>query len=446
MTLVDLSRVRAALERVDQHLVSGRVTRAAGMTVNATLPGASLGTTCEIEGVGGTKVLAEVVGFEGSNALLMPVGELSGIHEGARVVPLSAVADLPVGDELLGRVVDEYLRPIDGLGPVRTRERVPLRRKPPSAMARGRIATVVETGIRVIDTCLTLGEGQRVGIMAGAGVGKSVFLGALARSARADIVVVGLIGERGREVREFIERDLGAGLKRSVVVVATADAPPLSRVYAADAATAVAEHYRDQGKRVLLLMDSLTRVAMAQREIGLAAGEPPTSKGYPPSVFAALPRLVERAGMGVPGPNRSMGSITAVYTVLVEGDDLSDPVGDAARAALDGHWVLSRKLAGAGHFPAVDVLHSVSRVMTDIVAHEQVELARKTREILSTLVEAAPLVDAGAYVGGTNPRVDAALRLRDGLMTFLRQRPDEVSRRDEALTRLRSSVGEKGTP
>ncbi|MFZ9887236.1 MAG: EscN/YscN/HrcN family type III secretion system ATPase, partial [Myxococcota bacterium] len=282
--------------------------------------------------------------------------------------------------------------------------------------------------------------------MAGAGVGKRVFLGCLARAASADVVVVGLIGERGREVREFIERDLGSGLQRSVVVVATGDSPPLSRVYAADAATAVAEHFRDQGMKVLLLMDSLTRVAMAQREIGLAAGEPPTSKGYPPSVFAHLPRLVERTGMGAPQPGGRAGSITAVYTVLAEGDDMSDPVADAARAALDGHWVLSRRLAGAGHFPAVDVLSSVSRVMTDIVSNPEQELARRAREVLSTLAEAAPLVDAGAYVSGSNPRVDAALRQREPLMTFLRQTPDERTGRGEAIGRLRSALLEKGAP
>jgi flagellum-specific ATP synthase len=445
MSRIDVDTLRSALRRVDPVVVSGRVTRAAGMTVAATLPGASLGTMCEIEGRGGETALAEVVGFEGATVLLMPVGELSGIKEGARVIPLSAVADLPVGDELLGRVVDEHLRPIDGQGAVRCAARAPLRRRPPPAMARARVATVVETGLRVIDSCLTLGEGQRVGILAGAGVGKSVFLGSLARAASADVVVVGLIGERGREVREFIERDLGTGLARSVVVVATGDAPPLSRVYAADAATAVAEHFRDRGMRVLLLMDSLTRVAMAQREIGLAAGEPPTSKGYPPSVFAALPRLVERAGMGVASAGRRAGSITAVYTVLVEGDDLSDPVADAARAALDGHWVLSRKLAGAGHFPAVDVLSSVSRVMTDIVPADQVELARRAREVLATLNEAAPLVDAGAYVAGSNPKVDAALRVRDELLTFLRQRPDERTARGDALGRLRTALLERMT-
>jgi len=304
-------------------------------------------------------------------------------------------------------------------------------------MTRRRISEPMPLGIRAIDTCLTLGEGQRVGVMAGPGVGKSVLLGMVARHAKADVIVVGLVGERGREVREFVERDLGpAGLLRSVVVVGTADEPPVVRVRAAMAATAVAEYFRSQGKKVLLLIDSLSRVAMAQREIGLAAGEPPTSKGYPPSVFAALPKLVERAGN-----DAGKGSITAMYTVLAEGDDLADPVVDAARAALDGHLVLSRKLASAGHFPAIDVLASVSRVMTDVVSPAHRDLAGAAREVLSAYREAADLIEVGAYVAGSNPRVDHALKCVGPLNAFLRQAPDAPTAIGESLTQLKRVLG-----
>jgi flagellum-specific ATP synthase len=305
-------------------------------------------------------------------------------------------------------------------------------------MSRRRITRPLVLGIRSIDSCLTCGEGQRLGIMAGPGIGKSVLLGMLARSADADVIVVGLVGERGREVREFVERDLGKGLSRSVVVVATGDESPLVRVRAGMAATAVAEFFRDQGKRVLLLIDSLSRVAMAQREIGLAAGEPPTSRGYPPSVFAMLPRLVERAGNG-----EGQGSITAMYTVLAEGDDLTDPVVDASRACLDGHIVLSRGLAMAGHFPAVDVLASVSRVMTDVVTPDHRTLARRVREVLSAYKDAADLVEVGAYVSGTNPRVDAALRCISEVNAFLCQEPNERFALAETLTRLRKALDGK---
>jgi flagellum-specific ATP synthase len=356
------------------------------------------------------------------------------------VLPRRSAAELPVGDALLGRVVDASMRPVDG-GPIALLRGVArIHAEPPQAMARRRIHAPLQLGIRAFDTLLTVGEGQRVGIMAGAGVGKSVLLGMLARSTRADVIVVGLVGERGREVREFVERDLGEkGLARAVVVVATSDEPPLVRVRAAMAATAVAEHFRSRGKKVLLLLDSLTRVAMAQREIGLAAGEPPTAKGYPPSVFALLPSLLERAGNDA-GP----GSITALYTVLAEGDDLADPVVDAARSILDGHVVLSRKLAGAGHFPAIDVLASVSRVMSDVVDAGHLAAARAAREILAAHAEAADLIDVGAYVAGSNPLVDRAIRCIGPLRAFLRQGPDEATSLPEALAELRRIV--EGAP
>jgi FliI/YscN family ATPase len=320
--------------------------------------------------------------------------------------------------------------------------KVALRSPPPRAMTRRRITHAMTTGVKAIDACLTLGEGQRICVVAGPGVGKSVLLGMIAKHSDADVTVVALIGERGREVREFVERDLSeAGLKNAVVIVATADESPLVRVQAAHAATAAAEYFRSKGKKVMLLMDSLSRVAMALREIGLAAGEPPTSKGYPPSVFAQLPRLVERAGN-----DEGEGSITALYTVLAEGDDLSDPVVDSARAALDGHWVLSRKLASAGHFPAIDVLASVSRVMSDVVPRKELEVAMLARDVLAAYREAQDLIEVGAYVSGTNPRVDRALRVIQPLRAFLQQPPDVKVERDKTLTQLAQLLDLGGRP
>ncbi|MGC3998668.1 MAG: FliI/YscN family ATPase [Anaeromyxobacter sp.] len=355
MALVDLEALSRTLADADPTPLTGTVIRATGLLVEALLPRVPVGTACEIRSNDGALVQAEVVGFQGGTAQLMPLSEIHGVSEGCDVVPRAAADRIAVGDALLGRVVDASLRPVDG-GPLPIlRNRTALHAVPPPALQRRRVADPISLGIRAIDACLTVGEGQRMAIMAGPGVGKSVLLGMLARSAKADVVVVGLVGERGREVREFIERDLGDGLARSVVVVATSDESPVKRLRAAMSATAAAEHFRAQGKKVLLLVDSLSRVCMAQREIGLAAGEPPTTKGYPPSAFAILPRLVERAGN-----DSGRGSITAFYTVLAEGDDhTGDPIADAARATLDGHIVLSRKLAESGHFPAIDVLASV---------------------------------------------------------------------------------------
>ena len=431
-----LESVKRALEGVEALTLEGRVMRCTSLLVEAALPGVAVGAACEIHVPSGAIVAAQVVGFTGSRALLMPFGDMAGISEGCPVTPMPGGADVPVGDGLLGRVVDGAMNPVDD-GPVPVlRARARLDRSPPPAMKRRRIHGALPLGVKSIDTLLTLGEGQRVGIMAGPGVGKSVLLGMVARHCKADVIIVGLIGERGREVREFVERDLGPeGLARSIVVVATSDEPPLVRLRAAMAATALAEHYRAQGKRVMLLMDSLSRVAMAQREIGLAAGEPPTSKGYPPSVFAMLPRLVERAGN-----DEGQGSITALYTVLAEGDDLSDPVVDCARAALDGHIVLSRKLAGSGHFPAVDVLSSVSRVMTDIVTAPHLQLASAARETLSTYRDSADLVEVGAYVSGSNPRVDRALACIQSLNTFLKQSPTEAFDPAVSLDQLRIAL------
>ncbi|MBI5067658.1 MAG: FliI/YscN family ATPase [Deltaproteobacteria bacterium] len=441
MSLWQPEMVARALAEADPLPLTGSVIRAAGLVIEASLPRVAVGTACEIRATDGALVLAEVVGFFGQTARLMPLSEIHGIGEGCTVIPRASADRIPVGNELLGRVVDASLRPMDG-GPLPIlRQRARLHATPPNAMERRRVTRPLAVGIRSIDAFLTVGEGQRLAILSGPGVGKSVLLGMLARSAEADVVVVGLVGERGREVRDFIERDLGDGLARAVVVVATSDESPLKRVRAAMAATSMAEHFRAQGKRVLLLVDSLSRVAMAQREIGLAAGEPPTTKGYPPSAFALLPRLVERAGN-----DAGQGSITAFYTVLAEQDDQTDPIADAAKATLDGHLVLSRKLAEAGHFPAVDVLASVSRVMTDVVPPEHVALARQGRELLAAYRESADLVEVGAYVAGSNPKVDRALRCLPHLDPFLQQGPAERARLPETMSRLRQVLATSEAP
>jgi flagellum-specific ATP synthase len=431
VSLVSSDAVALALRRTTLH-VDGRVERISGLLVEATLPQVRIGAACAIDSDDGP-VDAEVVGFSGQRALLMPVGDTLGLRESARVRVVGDRVSLRVGDALLGRIVDPMLAPLDGGPPIHGVYDVPLQRNAPSPMTRRRIAQALPTGIRAIDTVLTIGEGQRVGIMAGAGVGKSVLLGMLARSTAADVIVAGFVGERGREVREFVERDLGAeALRRSVLVVATGDQAPLLRVRAATAATAIAEHFRAQGKKVLLLLDSLTRVAMAQREIGLSAGEPPTTKGYPPSVFVQLPKLLERAGN-----DDGQGSITGVYTVLVEGDDLSDPVADSARSILDGHIVLSRRLAGGGHFPAIDVLQSASRVMSDVVDERHLDVARAIRAELAIYQDSADLVEVGAYVRGTNPKLDVAMAHRPELLAFLRQAPAERVAMVDALAQGR---------
>ncbi len=436
MSGLDLEQIGRTLDRAEPVVIQGRIVRASGLVLEASLPRVALGTACEIRDDDGRVVQAEVVGFNGPTALLVPFGEIEGIREGCVVIPRAAAGELSLGDALLGRVVDARMQPLDGGPPMTLPDRGKLSAAPPKAMQRRRIDRPMALGVKVLDACLTLGEGQRVGVMAGPGVGKSVLLGMIARHAKAEVIVCGLIGERGREVREFVERDLGLeGLRRSVVVVATGDEPPLVRVRAGMAATAVAEYFRAKGKRVLLLVDSLSRISMAQREIGLAAGEPPTSKGYPPSVFAALPRLVERAGN-----DSGKGSITALYTVLAEGDDLSDPVTDAARAALDGHIVLSRKLANGGHFPAVDVLASVSRCMSDVTSVAHLEIASVIRDVLSAYREAADLIEVGAYQTGSNPRVDRALQVIGTLNAFLKQTPQEHIALEQTLMQAKVAL------
>jgi flagellum-specific ATP synthase len=432
MSLWNLQDVASALRATDGLKVEGRVVRASGLVIEASLPHASVGDLCTLKLRGGRNMKAQVVGVSGKGALLMPFGNLTGVHAGSAVEAGGAGDELMLGPQLLGRVLNAELEPLDGRPLPAGLQPHALHASAPLALERRRVQKPLGLGIRVLDTMLTCGEGQRVGIMAGPGVGKSVLLGMLARTAQSDVNVLALIGERGREVRDFLERDLQAeGLARSVVIVATSDESPMLRVRAAQVATAVAEHFRGMGKKVLLMLDSLTRVAMAQREIGLAVHEPPTSKGYPPSVFSLLPRLLERAGN-----DGGQGSITGFYTVLAEGDDLSDPVVDSARSLLDGHVVLSRTLANRGHFPAVDVLQSVSRVMTDVVSPQHQEVARAAREVLATHAEHADLVELGAYHKGQNPKLDHALAVLPALNTLFRQAAEERTPLADSLQRL----------
>jgi FliI/YscN family ATPase len=413
----------AAVAEIPRLASYGRVTRVVGLVIEAAGLDVGLGELCRVTALSGDRsVLAEVVGFHQSGVMLMPLGEMDGLHPGSSVHPLGRSFGVDVGPGLLGRVLNGLGHPIDGKGKLDAEERVPLSAEPPNPLAREMVGNVLETGVRAIDGTLTFGRGQRVGIFAGSGVGKSTLLGMIARQARADVNVIALLGERGREVREFIEHSLGPeGLARSVLVVATGDQAALVRARGALVATAIAEYFRDQGKQVLLMVDSVTRVAMAWREIGLAVGEPPTTKGYPPSVFAALPRLLERAGNG------ERGGITGIYTVLVDGDDFNEPVADAARSILDGHVVLTRKLAAAGHFPAIDVLDSKSRVRDQIVTPQHKAAANTLLRLEAAYREKEDLILVGAYQRGSDPLVDAAIALRETSLGFLQQRPDETS-------------------
>ena len=416
----------------------GTLVRVTGLVMEAGGVRAPVGAVCEVLGDNGHPVQAEVVGFNGDRAYLMATGELTGLRSGARVTPRAAPHSppllgrdnllwrrsedrglhLPMGDGLLGRVIDAHGVPMDKLGALNHVRNAPMVRRPINAMDRDPVRRPLDTGVRAINAMLTVGRGQRIGLFAGTGVGKSVLLGMMARYTEADVIVVGLIGERGREVKEFIEDILGeAGLARSVVVAAPADAPPLVRMQGATYATAIAEHFRDEGRHVLLLMDSLTRYAMAQREIALAIGEPPATKGYPPSCFAKLPQLVERSGNGLNG----VGSITAFYTVLSEGDDQQDPIADAARGILDGHIVLTRELAEAGHYPAIDVEKSISRVMANVAPKAQLDAARRARALLSKVNKARDLIQLGAYAPGHDAELDLAVRLQPQLVALLQQ-------------------------
>lgn len=415
----------------------GRVLLVSGQSVEATGPDATIGEVCEVElDGGGPSVLAEVVGVKPGRIVLMPYGDTRGIGAGSRIVATGHPPGMRVGSGLLGRVIDAFGTPIDG-GPAPVTAEVRSLFAPPiNPLTRPRIHQLLETGVRAIDTLLPLGRGQRMGIFAGSGVGKSTLLGMLARDVKADVNVIALIGERGREVREFVEKNLGAeGLTRSVVIVATSDQPALVRTRAAHAATAVAEYFRDQGQQVLLMMDSVTRFAMARREIGLAAGEPPTARGYTPSVFTEIPALCERCGTTDSG-----GAITALYTVLVEGDDFNEPISDIVRATLDGHIMLSRELAHEGHFPAIDVLQSSSRLATDLTSADEREVMAAAVELLATYERNRQMVDMGAYRAGSNPAIDRAIDAAPRLREVLRQSVLESTSRQNAMTRLRAAV------
>lgn len=406
------------IEQTNPIRIVGKVTKIIGLVTEAVGPAVSIGSLCEIcPADGGRRIKAEVMGFRNNRVLLVPLGEVRGIGPGATVISKNQRATIQVGESLLGRIIDGLGRPLDGKGPIVTGEEYPIYAEAPNPMVRKRIEEPLDVGVKAINALFTIGKGQRMGIFAGSGVGKSVLLGMMARNTEADVNVVALIGERGREVNEFLQKDLGEeGLKKSVVVVATSDTLPLIRMRGAFIAHAIAEYFRDKGLHVLLMMDSITRFAMAQREVGLATGEPPTTKGYTPSVFTLLPRLLERSGTGTNG-----GTITGIYTVLVEGDDLNEPIADAVRSILDGHLVLSRELALSGHYPAIDVLSSISRVMDDIVTEDHKMLARKLKSIVSTYKKAEDLINIGAYVPGSNSKIDYAIKMIDKCNAFLRQ-------------------------
>jgi len=419
------------LNRVEPFYRLGRVQKVVGLTLEATGPPVFLGEACLLQPSVNGGVLAEVVGFREGKVLLLPLGEMEKVGPGSEIVALGKSLEVGVGRDLLGRILNGLGEPLDGKGPVKGESYYPLTTTPPNPLQRSRIREPLSLGIKAVDALLTCGKGQRLGIFSGSGVGKSTLLGMIARNTTADVNVIGLVGERGREVREFIEKDLGEeGLKRSVVVAATSDQPSLVRIKGALAATAVAEYFRDQGLDVMLMMDSVTRIALAQREVGLAVGEPPATRGYTPSVFALLPRLLERSGTA------QKGSITALYTVLVEGDDMNEPVTDTVRGTLDGHIVLSRALAQENHYPAVDVLASVSRLMIDLGSTEHLQAAAKFREILAVYKSNEDLINIGAYVSGSNPRVDQAIRMYPALRDFLRQGIEEKTTFDGAVQSL----------
>ncbi|MBE3653703.1 flagellar protein export ATPase FliI [Vibrio navarrensis] len=418
-------------------VAAGKLVRVIGLTLEATGCRAPIGSLCLVETMTG-QMEAEVVGFSGDNLFLMPREQITGILPGAKVTPLTGESGLPVGMELLGRVIDGVGNPLDGLGPIYTEHRASFNAQPMNPLTRKPITEPLDVGLKAINGLLTVGKGQRIGLFAGSGVGKSVTLGMMTRGTTAQVVVVGLIGERGREVKEFIEEILGEdGRKRSVVVAAPADASPLMRLKGCQTALTIAEYFRDQGLDVLLLMDSLTRFAQAQREIALSVGEPPATKGYPPSVFAKLPALVERAGNG--GPQQ--GSITAFFTVLTEGDDLQDPIADASRAILDGHIVLSREMADAGHYPAIDVEKSVSRVMPQITTDEHVLMSKAVRQILSICRKNQDLVSIGAYKPGTDQAIDSAFTLKPKLDAYLQQQMKETVPYAMCVNMLKNVLG-----
>lgn len=429
----ELQSMQSRLDDVQSVVVEGRLSRMVGLTLEAVGCQAAIGARCLLENQQGEPVEAEVVGFAGESLFLMPTGNIRGIRPGSRVIPTQRMYEATISDDMLGRVLDGSGRPLDGKGPLEATVRKPLMARPINPLDREPINKQLDVGVKAINALLTVGRGQRMGLFAGSGVGKSVLLGMMTRFTEADVIVVGLIGERGREVKEFINNILGQeGMRRSVVVAVPADQTPVMRMHGAYLATSIAEHFRDQGKNVLLLMDSLTRFAQAQREIALAIGEPPVTKGYPPSVFALLPQLVERVGNGKNG----QGSITAFYTVLTEGDDQQDPIADASRAILDGHIVLSRSLVEEGHYPAIDVEASISRVMTEIVSQEHYQLAQRFKQIYSLYQKNQDLINVGAYTAGSDPRIDRAIAMQPILKEFLMQGINEACSWDMCLAGL----------
>ena len=430
---LDLSKYRTAIEASKPIRMHGKVSQVVGLVIEGYCPDTSVGTICEIKPVEGEPIPAEVVGFRNNKTLLMPLGELRGVGMDSLISVRREKATMGVGPLMLGRIIDGLGNPIDGKGGLRVEEEYPIYATPVNPMSRKPIRKSLDLGIRSINGLLTCGQGQRVGIMAGSGVGKSTLLGMIARYTEADVNVIALIGERGRELREFIEKDLQEeGLKKSVVVVATSDQPPLVRMRGAYIATTIAEYFQKQGKKVLLMMDSATRFAMAMREVGLAIGEPPTTKGYTPSVFAALPKLIERTG------NYNDGSITGLYTVLVEGDDFNEPISDAMRSILDGHIVLSRDLAARNIYPPVDLLSSASRVMSDVTTSEQQALAGKFKETMAVYKQSEDLINIGAYKSGSNSGIDYAILKNDGMVAYLKQATHNPVSMEESIQELRN--------
>ncbi len=421
-----------AVDKTRTLKVSGKIRDVIGLVIESMGPPASIGEVCNLEYMGKYFGKAEVVGFRGERTLLMPLGHMEGIRPGFDVVATGMPLNIDVGDSLLGRVLDGLGNPIDGKGALTGCKSMNTFKEAPNPMLRKRISEPMDTGIRAINSLITIGKGQRVGIFSGSGVGKSVLMGMISRNCKADVTVIALIGERGREVKEFIEKDLGEeGLKSSIVVAATSEQPPLIRLKGALTAVTIAEYFRDQGKDVMLLMDSTTRMAMAQREIGLAIGEPPATKGYTPSVFALIPKVLERSGMS------DKGSITGLYTVLVEGDDLDEPISDAVRSVLDGHIVLSRKLANKNHYPAIDVLASVSRCMSDVVTKEHRDIANRVVSYMATYTDSEDMINIGAYAKGSNPDIDHAISAVGKINPFLCQDVDDKTDFNSTIQQLK---------
>ncbi|MBI5374780.1 MAG: flagellar protein export ATPase FliI [Candidatus Schekmanbacteria bacterium] len=437
---IDFDLYSKAVEEAENFDIYGKVTKVVGLVIEGYAPHSIIGSSCMIYPHDkDTPIQAEIVGFRDGKALLMSLGDIRGIGPGSLIKVKNNKASLKISRQFLGRVIDGYGDPIDGKGRLFGEEEYPIYSEPLNPLERNMISETLDLGVRSINGLLTCGKGQRMGIFAGSGVGKSVLMGMIARNTMAQVNVVALIGERGREVREFLEKDLGKdGLKRSVVIAATSDQPPLVRVRGAFIATTIAEYFRDLGMDVILMMDSVTRLAMAQREVGLAIGEPPTAKGYTPSVFAMLPKLLERAGL-----SNGKGSITGMYTVLVEGDDFNEPVSDAMRSILDGHLCLTRELAARNHYPAVDILQSISRLMKDISSKEHIETAKKLIEVLAVYKKAEDMIDIGAYSKGSNPKIDLAIKMIDKINSYLKQNVDEKVTIQQSISQLMNLFKEK---